>query len=647
MITVNTQPADLAAGYSALPLRVLSDLTDVENLRYVVNILYDGVGCDTLTAVSVGAQVYSKASCSASHNYEVGDVILFDNDVSNSYTGIYKIIAVTSATDFIFDLVITTPPTLTVAQFYRIVPYSILPDEDYEAKLYLNNTIKDFVTQNLEDTPEIYEAPDTVFEYDILIGEEYKYVFDFTDNIFVSGDVGFINPSLTPADVDASPIQVGDQINIQQEQFEWSYDDNYDASGSLGFTSTDDHPFEVGDLIVVTGQSTHPSYNGAVEVIDVPSSSSLVVNKSFISATGTEGGSIFGQPVPEYNTIATVTAIYHDVTNGYVIETNLGFAQSTPPIGGRITFADGRRTSFLDQETITNLKAYNSRLTNQEYGFSNGDFSNYVIEAGAAIADNKISTILAKNNTRRHRIELDSKFWLLVHGDKIGAENKLNILLTAYDSSDTIVIGAVINNFKGFNDYYFPGGLSQLALNSDKTINIGDFTQPTLDSVSYYKLEILDNFFVTSDTVFFEINPDCSSYDVYHICWKDSYGSWITYPFIYFSEDSTEFEKKNYYQIEGSYNQGDFGYETFGRGEVTFYSRSRDKLILNSGWIKEEENELFKDMLESPYVMVQHPDGTMEAVQVMDKAKDFKKLQQDYLFMHTIELRMSNNNYRF
>jgi hypothetical protein len=205
---------------------------------------------------------------------------------------------VTATDEFIINLVVEYPIDGTGSYFYKIIPYSMLPDEQYEAKLDLSNTIKDFVTQDLQDTPEIYEAPNTLFEYGITIGTEYQYTFEFEDNFFITGGtVGFNNTTGTALDVSNSPFKIGDRINIQQDLYEWIYDDNTFVLGNLAFTSaTIDHAYEIGDLVNVSGQITEQSYNGATTVISIPNSKTIEVNKPFVASTPAEGVLFLGLP---------------------------------------------------------------------------------------------------------------------------------------------------------------------------------------------------------------------------------------------------------------------------------------------------------------------------------------------------------------
>jgi hypothetical protein len=166
--------------------------------------------------------------------------------------------------------------------------------------------------------------------------------------------------------------------------------------------------------------------------------------------------------------------------------------------------------------------------------------------------------------------------------------------------------------------------------------------------VVYYTVDLLTNSLsAISNTITFEINTDCSRFELFHLCWKDKLGSWISYPFKYKSYENEEFERKTYYQKEGRYEGNDFGYDKFGRGDTTYYSRSREKFSLNTGWINEYENELIKDLMSSSSVMMQDPDGNMRAVTIQNSDIQYGEKENDYIWNYTIDVKLSYNEYRF
>ncbi len=649
-INIEQEPNQYSAGYSAIPLRVSSDNTDLEGFKYLTNITYDEFRVTGTDVVSLDGTPRTEITFNTAHNYNVGDKLLFYNPNTPSYTGVYNVLAVTGIFDIVIDLTIGAPIDLTsTSYFYRIISYSMLPDLQGEAKLDLSNTIKDFLTQDFDGTDEIIEAPNTFLDYGLTLGEEFKYVFDFTDNIFLTGSkVGFINPSATSGDVDDSPFKIGDQVQIQQELYEWEYDAvTLDAgSGNINLgNATTDHGYEVGDLVTVTGQITEPSYNGAFTVTEVPDSKNIVLNKTHSTVVPAEPGTTQGIITPTYNTVATITDIYYDVTNGYVVETNLIFEQSTPPIAGSMKFADDRTTQDYVNVKVDDKKAYNSGFTKREYAFTGNDFDEYTVQI-RALSSNNLSTILAKGIAREYRIELDSKSWLLNRTIGLGVF-KASALITAFDSTGAKISETKINNSSLYEDFYFPIGIDQVINNSNTSLLSGSALSVVRNDIAYYTVSSERQNNPNSNAIQFYINDDCSGYETYHLCWKDAFGSFITYPFKYVQKDMTEFERKTYYQKEGRWDSVDgFGYDAFGRGETTYYNRQRDKMILNSGWVTEEENEIIKDLLGSSVVYVQETDGTMLAATIVNTEQEFGKKDTTNLWRFTFEVRLANNEFR-
>jgi hypothetical protein len=128
--------------------------------------------------------------------------------------------------------------------------------------------------------------------------------------------------------------------------------------------------------------------------------------------------------------------------------------------------------------------------------------------------------------------------------------------------------------------------------------------------------------------------------------WKDKLGSWLSYPFIYLSRDSTEVERKTYYQTEGNWEDNTFGYDSYGRGEKNYFSRSRDKITLNSGWLEDQEVFLMKDLMKSSSVYVQTPDNVLIACMIEENQIQLKKSINDQIFNYTFNIRLSGNDIR-
>lgn len=650
-MTAHTVPHTYMAAYSAIPLRVESDNVDVlDNVKYNILITWDQTGTLSPTPINIDNRVMTLIPFSTPHNYRAGETVFID---SAEYTGFYNIITTPDNLSIVIDLEMGVPITTGVL-VNRTFQYKMSPDLQGEAKLDLSNTIKDFVSYNFEDVNEIFSGSNTRFTFDVTVGEESNYVLRFEDNTTnietpptVGNNVAFFNTSITS--LTGIPFQVGDSIEIEQDLFEWQYYDNGFYNGKLGFSGTTVHNFLPGQIVTVTGQETYPYYNGPVGVntASVTDSNILTTDKNTIGATPVEGGSIFGVPRPSYNTVAEITAIYIETTFGLglVIETNQKHKGSTQPIPGNIKFADDRITATYNIVAETNINAFNSHINRLDYTVDG--FDKYVIQKRSAI-ENNFSTILENDTVQTYRIEKSTKSWLLAHVYSDDYTDRARYYF--FDKSGAILSISELTNQSGNNlDYYVPVGIDQLLASSNLTTYAGSDLSAITESIDSYSVSIFAGSTNRCSYVKFEINDDCSRYELYHLMWKDRLGSWLSYPFKYVSKDETEFERKSYYKKEGKFDleNDTFGYDSFGRGETTYYGRSRDKIVLNSGWVEEHENVLIKDLLQSTEVYVQTPDNTLIGCTVDNKSFEFMKEENVDIFQYNLNVRLSSNETRY
>lgn len=776
MTTVIVQPSEHMGAYSAIPLRVFdTDAQLSDNYKYIVNILWDKVEFSGTSSANVNGIVFTSLLTTSPHNYTKGDTV-FVNDINNDdeHTNYYIIRSVLDDYTIVLDKLWETPygPNLD-STVSRVIKYKLNPDLENECKLDLSNTLKDFVSQNLDDT--ISDLPflgdTTRFDYDLSIGSESQYVLEFVDNRFINGNVGFLTETFTG--VTDTPFQIGDQIQVDQNIEAWSYLDNRFFSGNVGYTGDTSHNFLSGQTVQVVGQVTNPQYNGFTTIIDVPDSQALVTNVAYGLNTPTEPGTIYGTSRPSYNGVSTIIDIV-TASTGVIIVVDKPFTTASSEIGGQIRFADGRITSIFNEASITDLKCYNAHINRLDYSVD--AFEPYYIDpvdCTGSTFDNKISTFLTHNNpSQKYRIEPSTKSFLLTHTDTGSTSNGLGF--DFYDSSNNL-LGRVSQQSIFYEDMYSPIGLEQLATNIGSYIQLtgvtsdpfpvwsgsvdnysvymssdcgdccecdilGEFyykdgtsdvgviytKQPgTINGVNYFygtlsggtiptQLWYIDDitpapdkgWYITergvtefsavtqfwgfdkendtfcpvfdgqvwsspavgsilssttanqlvfnldevrpiSEKIWFEINDDCSDYEIYHLMWKDRYGSWLSYPFIYWSKDFTEVERSTFYKTEGNWDDNTYGYDPYGRGETQYFGRSRDKVTINSGWVNDFENDLIKDLLESPSVYLQDPQGRLLACILEEKSLEFKKNNQVMIYNYTMSVRLSNNEVRF
>lgn len=767
--TAITQPHDYMAAYSAVPLKLLDDDFNVsENFKYIVNITWDKVTITGNTAYIMYNNVFTKLTSSTPHNYSLGDYVFINDENNNDlYTGYYIIRKIVSTTEFVIDVTTTQPFGLNDFTTSRFIKYKFNPDLNGYAKMDLSNVLKDFVSENLTgqtvDYSLSYPGPDTRFCYDLVCGSEKQYRLPFLDNLFSGGSLCFVNSGITTLnDVE---FQVGDQISVQQDLYEWTYTDNFFDGYFVGFTGTTQPPYYTGSTITVTGQITHPSYNGQTIMFSTGTTQySLVIPKIWLGATSVEPGSIFGVPRPEYNGTCTIVNIFIDPTYGLVILTDKSFTEASPVLPGFITYADNRLTTTLNELSITGLCVYNSHINLPDYTIT--AFDPYVIQ-NRNFDENYLSTVFEVGET--YRVEPSTIGFVLTH---LEDTNLVNGMGYEFYNVNGAVLGQLLITGVTEEDYYSPIGLNQLqnlnttidfnipfsgyvndinsycifaadgcgcngicvtlvykpgsgttntqcVVKQDTLINgfpsflvdvvytgttytsqlaylidagnpfnngwyltemtgVTDFTLLTgftwmqdknnatecaasldyaapaisplsgdVSGGSYIVVNDLGCITQYSNQICFELNKDCSKYEIYHILWKDRLGSFISYPFIYVSRDNVEVDRKGYHKQNGTWENNTFGYDEYGRGDKNFYLRSRKSIIVNSGWLEEFERDLMEDLIQSPSVYLQTPDNRLFGGSLEEKKIEVYKQINDDLFSYSFNFVFANNEYRF
>ena len=224
-----TTPDTYMGAYSAVPIKVYStDWNTQENFKYIINLSWDKVLISSDSTISLDGNIYTKITSSTPHSFSLGDTVLVDDGINNDqFTGYYIVQAVISSTEFAIDLIPSAPFASTGSSVSKVVKWNLIPDPDGYGKLDLSNVLKDKVFGTLSGQSVgyglSYDGDSTRFCYDIYCGSEKKYTFNFDDNIFSGGTVGFYASGITS--LSGVPFQVGDVIVIQQNQVAWNYTD--------------------------------------------------------------------------------------------------------------------------------------------------------------------------------------------------------------------------------------------------------------------------------------------------------------------------------------------------------------------------------------------------------------------------------------
>lgn len=649
MITQELELNTYNAGYSNMPIILSSDKSSYKNFNYITNICYDMVRITGMDIYTVGTKIYTKIH-TVGHNFKKGDdVLIYQGD----YQGYYRIMEVVDINYVVIDLVLQQPYSSMMC-IAKYIKYQMPPNIDMQCNLDISNTIKDYVRSSIEDSNEVLTAESTKFEFFLVFSEQYEYELEFEDNASISGNVGFYNTSISS--LTGIELTIGDTIIIEQDLYQWAYDDNIYVTGDeLGFTSSVAHSFEVGDDIIITGQITEPYYNGSTKVKQILSTYSISTWKTHSTSTPTEGGVILASIPPEYNSTAKITDIYIDGVLGLVILTDKPFARNTSPIGGKIRSLTNSKILEIASLVSDVTYAYSTRFDRIDYGgdFDSTKMNRYIIGSGLTT---EFSSIYTKTKDYR-RIELDAKAFILAHNDYAVYPFYMGAIFKFYTSEENLINDIVYGTSKIMSsptsdDLYFPVGIYQLIDNSSRIDSVGFDLSMEFDVVKYYTIEAVNisTSAIKSRRIIFKVNSSCNgSLPVYNLMWRDAYGSFITFPFKYVAKKSTDVSKSSYYKREGNFSLSEFTLNGKDRGVSTYYSKSNTIYELTSDWVKDVDNMLFEDLIKSTEIYLQIPDQDNMLVPVIldNKNIEYKSENVDSLFMYSPKVIVAYNDYRF
>ncbi len=642
-----------------------------DKFKYLFYILYSKTLIDSFAPVEYQGKVYLQVTCLFGTNAElfetgtriflngIGYANILDVDRSLISGGI-----ISYTIDLDYNNVFLNMPDA----FYLTIPHSIDPtpgylgDENIYNAGYINiaQDLRTKVSSHFYPYYVPYLANETVFNYSIAIGYESKYEFNFTDNALVGGNVAFVNPTLSVGDLDDVPFKIGDEINIQQDLYEWVFTDNLFSGGNLAFTNSNPaiiHNFREGQQVFVTGQITEPANNGYVTVAatSITDTNTLITDKTFITSTPVEGGSVFGVPRPEYNTVTTVKDIYYDGVLGVVILTHLAFTGSSQPISGTITYADSTfKNKFIaveldneEEEEVPLVRQTSLSYFNTEIFPLLCEFDEYYwigipskgLGKGASFQPQVLKDTGVNTGTFIYKCAPFAISYVLIKG-LISAYDDINFIFeySIYDND-----GVTIDTFNSqiaFSDinraWYFPLGYASILAYGESLGNTFTGTNPASIALRIQYYDADDMVYVDAmSPLFIEVDQQCPNYkaigdfsildETYYIIFRDSMGSYLSIPCFNKSIESKETTTSTYYKnhryVEDQYTTETLpkvdampspggsrkigGAKSEARGRTNLYKRSNNKVKLNTAFLTDQEVRLVTDMIDSSEVYIQ------------------------------------------
>jgi hypothetical protein len=181
---------------------------------------------------------------------------------------------------------------------------------------------------------------------------------------------------------------------------------------------------------------------------------------------------------------------------------------------------------------------------------------------------------------------------------------------------------------------------------NDVTLSSG--TQPILtSSVVYYIVTLIDNSNnPRSEGITFYLDEDCTIYDPYELHFQNAFGGFDSFQFRRKNVTSSNITRKEYKKNTGSTSGSGYTVSADQRGTLAYYTASDDVITLRSGWLKEEQFEWLKELVESPQVFWFKDWTTTVAVNVVNNTYTVQLDADQQLYNLEIQIKLSVSNYR-
>lgn len=226
--------------------------------------------------------------------------------------------------------------------------------------------------------------------------------------------------------------------------------------------------------------------------------------------------------------------------------------------------------------------------------------------------------------------------------------------IIGYDSTNTI-----IQNLK-FSTPYNEKYRIQYVGCGYENIALIDGTEPSflqsVGSLPFFSLAVVKytiQLFDSSNTALtevrtFNVGEDCNIGDTYQIIFQNKLGGYDTFSFRSFADKSYSVTTKdNFKKRLGAWNGTDYEYESYQRGITQYNTIYKDRIVIKSDWITEDESQWLHELVTSPDVyMVISGRQELMAINIVDTEYSVKKFNKDQLFNLQLTIEKSFNRYR-
>lgn len=162
-------------------------------------------------------------------------------------------------------------------------------------------------------------------------------------------------------------------------------------------------------------------------------------------------------------------------------------------------------------------------------------------------------------------------------------------------------------------------------------VNIGAYTTTTgtFDAVFVYS--------TGTETHSFEVKEECK-YPIVNCIFKNKYGFWQNIPFNKLSKKTIDFESQDFMPIVSSFGT----YSLNSHNKKNFLNNGKEKITVNTDFLKENYNDLFKELMLSEFVYLEES-GTVYPVNLLKKTFETKTKLINKLIQYSMDFEYSFN----
>jgi len=458
-----------------------------------------------------------------------------------------------------------------------------------------------------------YNPFNIVLESDNVNEPSFRYVVELKNAL--DGDSLITRLNLVPRATDS--IGYTDISKIVQNLFTYTIPS---PSGNVITSSYASVKIEVGEMYAVSYDYTDIQQNGFfVELIGAGATTYVAGDQ--INIVQSDGG----VAMPNLDGLFTVVSVSGDDVTISRLWVDITYSA----VGGEVTYADNRKTEFLnlDSETITFVPASFSFTEFQSY--NEGDWTLNILNAGKYLFTdvNRYGTIEAKPT---------QDIFAYLYNEIIG---NYNVSIRTKDT-DGNPQGSYFYSVTNDN----PTKLIRLCGDFGTISTVGASTLPVIKSDTS---QIIARVFVGVDilTINYEINIDHScEINETQIMFLDRKGGWGSFAFGLKDKQIIK-SKKNIYQKElGTIDNTGFSYELNDTGFETYFANLEEEWELNTNWMSEENSLYFEQLVSSPKAFIKI-DGVYYAINILTDQTERERFKNKHLIRKTITIKFSNTEY--